>query len=52
MAVSNSVSLPHGTMGWSTVCDCGISWSYSRTFYPNFKDMALDHSPEVFKVNP
>ena len=23
------VSLPHGAMGWSVVCDCGISWSYS-----------------------
>ena len=23
------VSLPHGAMGWSAVCDCGISWSYS-----------------------
>ena len=20
-----SVSLPHGAVGWSTVCDCGIS---------------------------
>ena len=22
------ISLPHGAMGWSVVCDCGISWSY------------------------
>ena len=21
--------LPHGAMGWSAVCDCGISLSYS-----------------------
>ena len=28
-----SVSLPHGALGWSAVCDCGISWSYSLTFY-------------------
>ena len=28
-----SVSLPHGAAGWSAVCDCGISWSYSLTFY-------------------
>ena len=27
-----SVSLPHGAFGWSAVCDCGISWSYSLTF--------------------
>ena len=24
-----SMYLPHGTMGWSAVCDYGISWSYS-----------------------
>ena len=23
-----SLSLPHGAVGWSAVCDCGISWSY------------------------
>ena len=23
-----SVSLPHGAVGWSVVCNCGISWSY------------------------
>ena len=22
--------LSHGAVGWSAVCDCGISWSYSR----------------------
>ena len=26
------VVLPHGAMGWSVVCDCGISWSYSLRF--------------------
>ena len=29
-----SVTLPHGAAGWSAVCDCGISWSYSLTFWP------------------
>ena len=24
-----SVSSPRGAIGWSAVCDCGISWSYS-----------------------
>ena len=24
-----SMSLPDGAVGWSVVCDCGISWSYS-----------------------
>ena len=24
-----SVTLPYGAVGWSAVCDCGISWSYS-----------------------
>ena len=27
-----SVALPHGVVGWSAVCDCGISCSYSLTF--------------------
>ena len=27
-----SIALPHGTVGWSVVCDCGISLSYSLTF--------------------
>ena len=22
-----SLPLPHGAVGWSSVCDCGISWS-------------------------
>ena len=26
------VALPHGTVGWSAVCECRISWSYSITF--------------------
>ena len=28
-----SVALPHGAMGWSTVCYCSISWSYSLAFF-------------------
>ena len=27
------MGLLHDAMGWSAVCDCGISWSYSLTFY-------------------
>ena len=23
-----SVSHPHGAVGWSVVCDCGISWPF------------------------
>ena len=30
-----SFTLPRGAMGWSVVCDCGISWSYSLTSYLN-----------------
>ena len=26
------VALPHGAVGWSAVCDCGISWSYLLTY--------------------
>ena len=25
---------PRGATGLSTVCDCGISWSYSLTIFP------------------
>ena len=25
--------LPRGAMGWSVICDCGISWSYSLILY-------------------
>ena len=28
-----SVALPHGDVGWSALCDCGISYSYSLAFY-------------------
>ena len=24
------MSLPHDAVGWSAVCDCSISWSYSN----------------------
>ena len=27
------IALSHGAMDWSAVCDCGISSSYSLTFY-------------------
>ena len=26
------VTLPHCVVGWSAVCDCGTSWSYSLAF--------------------
>ena len=26
------VALPYGVVGWSAVCDCGISLSHSLTF--------------------
>ena len=28
-----SVVLPFGDVGCSAVCDCGISWSYSLTYW-------------------
>ena len=24
--------LPHGAVGWSAMCDCDVSWSYSLAF--------------------
>ena len=26
------VPLPHGAVGWSAMCDCDVSWSYSFAF--------------------
>ena len=31
--VHTKYELPHGAVGWSAVCDCGISWSNSLTFW-------------------
>ena len=28
-----SLSLPYDVVGWSALCDCGFSWSYSLTFF-------------------
>ena len=38
------VALPHGAMGLSAVCDCGISCSYSLTIFANVScsDMMVD----------
>ena len=33
MSRDGRVALPRGVMGLSAGCDCGISWSYSRTFF-------------------
>ena len=30
-----SVAFPHGAMGWSAVCDCGVSLSYSLFYISN-----------------
>ena len=29
--------LPYGAKGWSLVCDCGISWSYSHALLNKFQ---------------
>ena len=34
------VALPRGAMGLFAVCDCGISWSYSPTFFE--RDTSMD----------
>ena len=38
MAVGLVVSLPHGAVGWSVVCDFGISWSYLLAFWIQIRD--------------
>ena len=37
-----SVSLPHGVVGWSAVCDCGIFWTLS------FKNCAQHQDCGIF----
>ena len=32
LSCSSSLFLPRGILGWSAVCDCGISSSYSLSF--------------------
>ena len=34
-----SLPLPHGAVGWSAVCDCGNSRSYSFTFLSRHPDI-------------
>ena len=36
MSYDCSVVLPHGAVGWSAVCDCGISGSYSLIFRQSY----------------
>ena len=43
------VDLPHGVMGWSAVCDCGIFWSYSLTLFILHKLKAIG-KPRVFPL--
>ena len=36
--MSSDCKCSHGAVGWSAVCDCGISWPYSLFFkYGNIK---------------
>ena len=45
-----SMTLPHGAVGWSAVCQCGISRSYSLAFLVLFS--FLDgHMPRPFTYN-
>ena len=41
MSCDCSLALPHGTMGWSAVCDCGTSWSNLLGFF-FWMDTGLD----------
>ena len=49
-----SVTLPHRVVGWSAVCNCGISWLYSLTFWLRNKITILNKSenatPELFAI--
>ena len=41
------VALPRGAMGLSSVCDCGISWSYSLTIFEVRSLIYLFSSPKT-----
>ena len=38
-----SVALPHSAVGWSAVCNCGISWSYSLTYRLNLVQLIKEN---------
>ena len=41
------MALPYGALGWSSVCDCGISLSYSLIYLVNKnKAVALNREPD------
>ena len=43
-----SLPLPHGTTGWSVVCDRGISCSYSLTFWHTQTNTVMSHLTNHF----
>ena len=43
------MALPRGVLGWSVVCDCGISWSY--THFLNFVEFLCYQVPLFAPVN-
>ena len=43
MSCACYVALPHGVMGWSAVCDCGIFRSYSLIFLTIKYNNKLNH---------
>ena len=42
-----SLPLSHGAMGWSAVCDCGISWPHSLFEKFHVRYLLADYSSDV-----
>ena len=48
-----TVSLSHGVVSWSLVCDCGISWAYLVFFKPaDQHPQSLPFSLLIVERNP
>ena len=42
-----SVSLPYGTIGWSAVCVCGISWQYLLKYQLCATEMSIKYCQSI-----
>ena len=50
MSYDCSVVLPHGAVGWSAVCDCGISGSYLLIFRQSYANRSALYM-KIIKFN-
>ena len=51
MSFDRCAALPHGVMGLSAVCDCGISGSYSLTILVNFVCIVFEQGDKMLTLS-